>query len=67
MYPKRSRWGSPPPEEDETIYSKEMRERLVEEDALASEEAAFMEGYEEGLDDWGEEEFFDMIDEELVV
>lgn len=33
--------------EDESIYSKESRENMVEEDELTPEEAAFMQGYEE--------------------
>lgn len=33
--------------EDDSIYSKEAREDLVEEDELTPEEEAFMRGYEE--------------------
>ena len=32
---------------DDSIYSKEARENLVEEDELTPEEEAFMRGYEE--------------------
>ena len=32
---------------DDSIYSESVRDRLLEDDELSPEEAAFMEGYEE--------------------
>ena len=62
MYPNiNSRWSTVLEEDDETIYSRSSRERLVEEDAQTSEDDWLMEGWEEGLpqaeeeieeDDW---------------
>lgn len=33
--------------EDDSIYSKDVRDRLVEDDELSPEEAGFMKGYDE--------------------
>lgn len=33
--------------EDESIYSEDVREQLLEDDELSPEEAAFMKGYDE--------------------
>ena len=33
--------------EDDSIYSESVRKRLLEDDELSPEEAAFMEGYDE--------------------
>ena len=43
-------------EEEESIHSKRTRERLVEEDALTGEEEWFVEGYEEDIVEYDEED-----------
>jgi hypothetical protein len=62
MYPK-NKWKEVT--DEGSIYSRVSRIRLVDEDALSIEEAGFMEGYEEGLqdvvDDWVE------MEEDLIV
>lgn len=42
-------------EEEDWVYSKKARERLLEEEALTSEEDGFMEGYEADLETEQEE------------
>ncbi|MBI2665722.1 hypothetical protein HYX12_03820 [Candidatus Woesearchaeota archaeon] len=60
--------------QDETIYSRQKREILVEEDVLRHEEDGIMQGYEEGLsfvedeiDFTDEEDFLESYEEELIV
>ncbi len=43
-------------EDEENLYSKKSRESLVEEGVLDSEEDAFMQGYEDGIQEQLEEE-----------
>ena len=42
--------GDEYPSEEENIYSNDGRERLLEDDELSPQEAAFMQGYEEALE-----------------
>ncbi len=58
MYPKtqRERRGYVPAEEEDTFYSKKLREQLVEEEELNTAEDWFMEGYEQGFPEIVEEE-----------
>lgn len=58
MYPKmeQGRRRYVLPEEEETFYSKKLREQLVEEEELNNAEDWFMEGYEQGFPESIEEE-----------
>ena len=57
MYPRYgSRYKYASEEDEETIYSKKSRERMVEEDNLNHEEDWVMEGYEEALPELEEED-----------
>ena len=67
MYPnKGSRWWNDSEEEEESVYSKKGREKLLEEDAMANAEDGVMLGYEEGFDDMFNDEIFDDSFEEVV-
>lgn len=75
MYPKmKTRWSQATEDFDEdlgTIYSSKKREILVDEGGLRYEEDGFMKGYEE---EWGEEldftdedDFLELLEEELLM
>ena len=66
MYPKMEserRRHTLPEEEEETFYSKRLREQLVEEEGLNNAEDWFMEGYEQSLPEGIEEDDMPWMDE----
>ena len=70
----KTRWSQATEDADEeldTIYSKKKREILVDEGSLRYEEDGFMEGYEEEwedeLDFTDEDDFLELLEEELLL